>query len=119
MILAAEGPVWESLTAQAAMLAAFGSMLIWILKVSTKRQDDALTQLVAMTTQVGKLVEGQGAMAAEFRLRYDRISTDAGSTAQILAKVVEELREMRLEDAERTEVIRDLLSATQQLRPGH
>lgn len=111
----AAGPAWEALTAQAAMLAAFGAMLMWLLKVATKKQDDALAQLVAMTNQIGRLVETQGAMAIELRLRYERLATDAGSTAKLLADVVDELRDMRQEDDKRTQAIRDLASVTQQL----
>ena len=108
-------PSWENLTAQAAMLAAFGAMLMWVLKVSAQKQDAALTQLSAMTQQLGRLVENQGAMVLEFRLRYERLASDAGTTANILTKIVEEIRDMRAEDEKRTQAIKELLTATHRL----
>ncbi len=95
------GPAWEALTAQAAMLAAFGAMLVWVLRVSAKKQDDALAQLVAMTAQVSRLVETQNTMSVEFRPRYERLAADGDTTAKVLAGIVEELREMRADHSRR------------------
>lgn len=97
------------------MLGAFGMMLMWVLRVATKKQDDALTQLSAMTNQLARLVESQSATAVEFRLRYERLSADSATTAKVLADVVGELRDMRQEDDKRTAAIREVLAATQRL----
>lgn len=97
------------------MLAAFGMMLMWVLRVATKKQDDALAQLAAMTNQLARLVESQNSTAVEFRLRYDQLATNSTTTARVLAEVVQELHEMRLEDDKRTQAIREVLAATQRL----
>lgn len=94
----APGPAWEALTAQAAMLAGFGAMLVWVLRVSAKKQDDALTQLVAMAASMQRIVEGQTAMAVEFRLRHEHLVSDTANAAKLLGAIVEELREIRAAD---------------------
>ena len=94
----APGPAWEALTAQAAMLAGFGAMLVWVLRVSAKKQDDALVQLVAMAASVQRLVESQNAMAVEFRLRHEHLVSETANTAKLLGAIVEELREIRAAD---------------------